>query len=39
MMRLEPGDFAVIATPAEYDVTGISTFIVNHFGKVHERSR
>jgi hypothetical protein len=31
------GGFAVIATPAEYGVTGITTFIVNQQGKVYER--
>jgi hypothetical protein len=29
--------FALVAWPAEYDVTGIMTFIVNHDGVVHEK--
>lgn len=31
------GGFAVIATPSEYGVTGITTFMVNQLGKVYER--
>jgi hypothetical protein len=31
------GGFAVIATPDDYGVTGIMTFVVNHLGKVYER--
>jgi hypothetical protein len=31
------GGFAVIATPSDYGVTGIMTFLVNHQGKVYER--
>jgi hypothetical protein len=31
------GGFALVAWPAEYDVTGIMTFIVNHDGIVHQR--
>jgi hypothetical protein len=30
------GGFALVAWPAEYDVTGVMTFIVNHEGVVHE---
>lgn len=30
------GGFALVAWPAEYDSTGIMTFIVNHDGVVHE---
>ena len=29
--------FALIAWPAEYDHSGIMTFIVNHQGKVYEK--
>jgi DUF2950 family protein len=29
--------FALIAWPAQYDVTGIMTFVVNHSGIIHER--
>jgi hypothetical protein len=29
--------FAMIAAPARYGVTGIKTFIVNHYGDVYER--
>jgi hypothetical protein len=29
--------FALVAWPAEYDVTGVMTFIVNHHGVVHEQ--
>lgn len=31
------GGFALIAAPAEYDVTGVRTFIVSHDGVVYER--
>lgn len=31
------GGFALVAYPAEYGVSGIQTFIVNHRGKVYER--
>jgi hypothetical protein len=31
------GGFALIATPAEYGVTGIQTFIVNHNGIVYQK--
>jgi hypothetical protein len=31
------GGFALIAWPAEYGVTGIRTFIVNHDGQVYEK--
>jgi hypothetical protein len=31
------GGFALIAWPAEYDVTGVMTFIVNHEGVVYEK--
>ncbi len=31
------GGFALIAYPAEYGVSGIKTFIVNHSGKVYEK--
>ena len=31
------GGFAMIATPAEYGVTGIQTFIVNHDGIVYQK--
>ncbi len=31
------GGFALVAWPAQYDVTGIMTFIVNQDGKVWER--
>lgn len=31
------GGFALIAWPAQYDVTGIMTFVVNHDGVVHEK--
>jgi hypothetical protein len=31
------GGFALIAWPAEYDVTGVMTFIVNHDAVVYER--
>lgn len=32
------GGFALIAWPAEYDVTGVMTFIVNQDGTVHEKN-
>lgn len=31
------GGFALVAWPAQYDVTGVMTFIVNHNGIVHEQ--
>ena len=31
------GGFAIVAWPAQYDVTGIMTFIVNQDGVVHEK--
>jgi hypothetical protein len=31
------GGFALIATPAEYGVTGVKTFIVNHDGIVYQK--
>jgi hypothetical protein len=31
------GGFALIATPAEYSVTGVRTFIVSHDGVIYER--
>jgi hypothetical protein len=31
------GGFALVAWPAEYDVTGVMTFIVNQDGIVHEK--
>jgi Protein of unknown function (DUF2950) len=31
------GGFALVAWPAQYDVTGVMTFIVNHDGVVHEK--
>lgn len=31
------GGFAMIAWPAEYGKTGIMSFIVNHYGDVHEK--
>jgi hypothetical protein len=31
------GGFALIASPAEYGVSGIKTFIVSHTGKVYQR--
>ena len=31
------GGFALIATPAEYGVTGIQTFIVSHNGIVYQK--
>ena len=31
------GGFALIATPAEYGVTGVQTFIVNHSGVVYQK--
>jgi Protein of unknown function (DUF2950) len=31
------GGFALVAWPAQYDVTGVMTFIVNHSGVVHEK--
>ena len=31
------GGFALVAWPAEYGVSGIQTFLVNHTGKVYEK--
>ena len=31
------GGFALVAWPAQYDVTGVMTFIVNHDGILHEK--
>ncbi len=31
------GGFALVAWPAQYDATGVMTFIVNHEGVVHEK--
>jgi len=31
------GGFALVAAPAEYDVTGVKTFIVSHNGIVYEK--
>jgi hypothetical protein len=31
------GGFALVAAPAEYDVTGVRTFIVSHGGVVYEK--
>jgi len=31
------GGFALIATPAEYGVSGVKTFIVNHDGIVYQK--
>ena len=31
------GGFALVAWPAEYDVTGVMTFVVSHDGIVHEK--
>ena len=31
------GGFALIATPAQYGVTGVQTFIVNHDGIVYQK--
>jgi hypothetical protein len=31
------GGFALIATPAEYGITGVQTFIVNHSGVVYQK--
>lgn len=31
------GGFALVAAPADYEVTGIKTFIVSHDGVVHEK--
>jgi hypothetical protein len=32
-----PGGFALVAWPAQYDATGVMTFIVNHNGTVHQQ--
>lgn len=34
---LMAGGFALVAWPAQYDVTGVMTFVVNHDGIVHEK--
>jgi Protein of unknown function (DUF2950) len=31
------GGFALVAWPAQYDVTGIMTFVVNHEGTIREK--
>lgn len=31
------GGFAVLATPSEYGVTGVTSFIVSHLGKIYEQ--
>jgi len=31
------GGFALVVWPAEYRKTGVMTFIVNHYGNIHER--
>jgi len=31
------GGFALVAAPAEYDVTGVRTFVVSHDGVVYEK--
>jgi hypothetical protein len=31
------GGFALVAAPAEYNVTGVRTFIVSHAGTVYEK--
>jgi hypothetical protein len=31
------GGFALVAYPAEYGVSGIQTFVVNHRGTVYEK--
>ncbi len=31
------GGFALVATPASYEVTGVKTFIVSHAGVVYEQ--
>ena len=31
------GGFALVAAPAEYEVTGVKTFIVSHDGVVFEK--
>jgi predicted small lipoprotein YifL len=31
------GGFALVAWPADYDITGVMTFIVNHDGTLHEK--
>jgi hypothetical protein len=32
------GGFALVAWPAQYDVTGVMTFVVNHAGVVYEKN-
>ena len=34
---LMSGGFALVAWPAQYDVTGVMTFVVNQDGIVHEK--
>jgi hypothetical protein len=34
---LMTGGFALVAWPAQYDVTGVMTFVVSHEGVVHEK--
>ncbi|MGH9831262.1 MAG: DUF2950 family protein, partial [Blastocatellia bacterium] len=31
------GGFALVAAPAQYDVTGVKTFMVSHDGVVYEK--
>ena len=31
------GGFALVAAPADYEVTGVKTFIVSHDGVVYEK--
>jgi hypothetical protein len=31
------GGFALVAAPAEYEVTGVRTFVVSHDGVVYEQ--
>jgi hypothetical protein len=31
------GGFALVAAPAEYEVTGVKTFLVSHDGVVYEK--
>jgi DUF2950 family protein len=33
------GGFALVAYPAEYAVSGVKTFLVNHHGIVYEKDR
>jgi hypothetical protein len=34
---LMSGGFALVAWPAQYDVTGVMTFVANHEGVIHEK--